>query len=195
MLPGARDVPHQIPHWASQLPQRLLGTRRKAKPSLQMCPVQGRAVSRCFCSVSQQAGACKTPALSAESSIGKKIISIMFSAWKSVCPAIALLRELSARKEILMRWSFLPHRAFTMQQSKRPINQIMTISWGSHNEKNCHQLRIVPLMALQARYQQSLQLLIPSCGFTPAALSVCAQMLYAFQGLLFFSVHPSSGPP
>lgn len=46
------------------------------------------------------------------------------------------------------------------------------------------------------RHQQSLQLLISLYGFTCAALPVSAPVLYVMlQHLLFFSAHPSSGPP
>lgn len=48
-------------------------------------------------------------------------------------------------------------------------------------------------MALQARHQQSLQLLIPLCDFNllPSQLDACDAV---FQSLLFLS-HPYYGPP
>lgn len=48
-----------------------------------------------------------------EAFTGEKMRPIKFSAWKSSCPETALLREISACEDILMRWSFPRHRAFT----------------------------------------------------------------------------------
>lgn len=63
--------------------------------------------------------------------------------------------EVPCPEKALNAVKFPPHRALTTEPSKRPIKQMMMISWGSCN-KQCCQLRMVPLMALQARAQPSL---------------------------------------
>lgn len=107
------------------------------------------------CLVSPKAGAVQTPAMG----------------WKPGSPRV--LRLLS------MQWRFPLHTALTTQPSKRPIKQIMMISWGSCNKQYC-QLRMVPLMALQARAQPSLSCWTPArcprrlCQLLPQRFGGCS---------------------
>lgn len=69
-------------------------------------PSAGRSMGWCSCSASHWAGGCKAPAIRVAASTGGKVKAIKFSAWKSSCPEIAFLRDISARKRNLNALKF-----------------------------------------------------------------------------------------